>query len=247
MSQTIEHEQTLIEHLADLRGVLIKSGIFIIIGMLICWGFSDKLMDIVRDPIQPFLPTGGLIFTGVMDKFIAHIKLAALGGVILSCPFWLYQIWTFIAPGLYQKERRYAIYFIFFGTFLFMLGVCFVYFLVYPMAFNFLMHFGGTTDKPMISIDEYLSFFTTTTLMFGLTFELPLVIVILAMIGIVDSKFLKTKRRYAIVILGLIAAIMTPPDVLSMLMMMVPMLLLYETSVWLVVLVERKRVEEQEV
>lgn len=234
--------QSLIEHLEELRKRLIRAFLAVFVGMGIAWSQTDHIMDWIRQPIAPYLPEGGLIFTGVMDKFMAHIKVAALSGVILSCPFWIYQLWKFVAPGLYKHERRYAMSFIAFGSILFLSGVAFVYFLVYPAAFHFLMTFGGGTDKPMISIAEYLSFFTMTTMMFGLAFELPLILTLMAMLGVIDSAFLKAKRRYAVVLLAVISAILTPPDLISMLMMLVPMVCLYESAIWIVhFFVERPR------
>jgi sec-independent protein translocase protein TatC len=203
-------------------------------GFLACWGFSEGLFDIIRLPIQPHLEVGGLVFTGVMDKFLAHLKVSFLGGIILTSPLWIYQIWRFIAPGLYKEEKRYGVVFILSGTLLFLAGVAFVYFVVYPMAFEFLMGFGGETDKPMITISEYLSFFTTTTLVFGLAFEMPLILTILGIMGIIDADFLAGFRRYAIVLLAALSAIFTPPDVISMGLMMIPMVGLYELSIILV-------------
>lgn len=126
------------------------------------------------------------------------------------------------------------------GTLLFLTGVSFVYFVVYPMAFKFLMTFGGETDAPMITIGEYLSFFITTTLVFGVAFEMPVILAILGMMGLVSGEFLATYRRYAYVLLAAMSAIFTPPDVLSMLFMMAPMILLYELSVLLVKLLAQK-------
>lgn len=229
-----EAPQSLIEHLEELRIRLIRAFLAVFTGMGIAWSQTDRIMDFIRRPIMPYLPQGGLIFTGVMDKFMAHIKVAAMAGITMSCPFWIYQLWKFIAPGLYKHERRYAVFFIVFGSVLFLTGVGFVYFFVYPAAFQFLMTFGGSTDKPMISIAEYLSFFVTTTMMFGFAFELPLILTILAMLGIIDAAFLKAKRRYAIVVLAAVAAILTPPDFISMIMMLVPLVLLYESSIWII-------------
>lgn len=228
--------QTLVDHLTELRIRLIKSAYAIVAGFGVCWFFSEKLFDIIRRPIQPYLENshGGLIYTAPMDKFVAHLKVSFLAAVIVSAPFWLYQVWKFIAPGLYAKEKKYATGFIFFGTLLFSIGVCFVYFFVFPMAFHFLMTFGGGTDQAMITIDAYLSFFTTTTLVFGLAFEMPLILLILGMMGVVNYQFLSSKRRYAIVILAAVSAVITPPDALSMIMMLIPLCLLYELSIWLV-------------
>jgi len=238
---SLEAEQSLTDHLSELRKRLIYAILAVAIGMGVSWIFSEEIMSFVRRPILPYLPEGGLIFTGVMDKFMAHVKVALVGGVILSCPIWLMQIWKFVSPGLYESERKYAGAFIGVGSLLFLTGISFVYFFVYPMAFDFLMSFGGPGDKPMISISEYLSFFTTTTLLFGLAFELPLVLVIMALVGLIDAQFLKKNRRYAIVVLALASALLTPPDIISMTMMMIPLLFLYESAIWAIVFLVKKR------
>lgn len=228
-------DMSLVEHLTELRYRLVKALQGIVIGSGIGIYYADHLMAIIRKPILPFLgPGGGLVFTGVMDKFMTHLKVGALSGVMLTCPYWLYHLWQFISPGLYKNERRYALGFIFSGTVLFALGVSFVYFFVYPVAFEYLLGFGGDVDKPMITINEYLGFFVMMTLLFGLSFELPLVLVVLALLGIIDATFLREQRRYAIVILAVVAAILTPPDVISMAMMLVPLYLLYEISIWVI-------------
>ena len=232
MSQ--EPAATLIDHLEELRKRIILASIGIFVGLGIAWSQTDRIMDWIRLPIAPYLPQGGLIFTGVMDKFMSHIKVAMLASFIISCPWWMYQIWKFISPGLYKHERRYAAFFIIFGSLLFLGGVAFVYFLVYPAAFQFLMTFGGSTDKPMISINEYLSFFLSTTVMFGAAFELPLILTVLALLGVIDAEFLRKKRRYAIVLLAVVSAIITPPDLISMLMMLVPLIALYETGILII-------------
>lgn len=241
-----EKRQHLTEHLVELRVRLIRVVWIILLGTIVCWYFSEDLFQVIRAPIAPYLSASGLVYTAPMDKFMAFIKIAFLGGVILTAPIWLFQVWGFIAPGLYNKEKKYAVGFVFSGCFLMILGTLFSYFIVFPMAFKFLMTFGGETDKPMITIDHYLSFVTTTTLGFGMAFELPLVLVILGMMGIVSQQFLREKRRYAIVALAALSAVITPPDLLSMLLMLVPMTLLYEISILLVGFFEKKRKQQEE-
>ena len=224
----------LIHHLYELRIVLIKSFLIIFLGSLACWYFSDFLFSLIRNPISEHLRTKGLIYTGITDKFLAHMKIALLGGIISTCPLWLFQVWKFISPGLYKTERKLTLFFVGFGTSLFLSGILFAYFVIYPLAFNFLLNFGDGTDIPMITINKYLSFFATTTLMFGIAFELPLILVILNILGVVDTKSLTKYRGYAYVILATLSAFITPPDVVSMMLFMLPMALLYEISIALV-------------
>lgn len=237
-------EQSLIDHLIDLKKCTIRTIWILLLGFASCIYFSEIIFDFIRQPILPYLgEVGGLVFTAPIDKFMAHIKVSFLAGAILTCPLWLYQIWLFIAPGLYQNEKKLAIGFIFAGTVLFGLGVLFVFKVVYPMAFKYLLTFGGTVDKPMITISEYLGFFITTTLMFGLAFELPLILVVLAMLGVLDDKILRAKRRMAIFLLAVLSAVITPPDAVSMLSMLAPMILLYEISILVVQQIVKKRVQ----
>jgi sec-independent protein translocase protein TatC len=237
-----EGQFTLIEHLTELRYRLVKALQGLFVGMGLCLYFSEELLTVIRRPILPFLgANGGLIFTGVMDKFMAHIKVGALAGLILTCPYWLYHVWKFVSPGLYKNERKYAVIFIVAGTLLFLMGVAFVYFLVFPAAFEYLFSIGGTTDKPMITIDDYLGFFALMTVLFGVAFEMPLILILLAMIGVFDAEFLKKNRRIAIVAMAVVAAVLSPPDALSMVAMWIPLLIFYESSIWIIHFFVRKR------
>lgn len=229
-------EQTLVDHLRELRKRLLYSILGIIVCAGACWFFKELLFDVIRKPIEPFLSTEqkGLIYTGLMENFIAYVKISLLGGVVLSCPFWLYQLWCFLSPALYKNEKRYGVGFILSGTTLFLGGVSFVYFMVYPLAFDFLLSFGQGQDTALITINEYLSFFLTTTFLFGLAFEIPLVLTLLGMLGIVSADFLAENRRYAYLLLSFTSALMTPPDPLSMLMMAFPMVFLYEISILMI-------------
>lgn len=236
-----DSNNTLIGHLVELRVRLVNCLWAVLVGFVVSYNFTDKIMDVIRQPIAGYLQGGGLIFTAPMDKFMAHLKLAVFGGLVLVFPFVVYQLWKFIAPGLYEKEKKYAAGFVLSGTLMFFVGVLFTYFVVFPMAFKFLMSFGGETDKPMISITEYLSFFIITSLAFGAAFELPVVIVILGMMGVVSQQFLREKRRYAIMLMAILCAVITPPDLLSMVLMLAPMWLLYEIAVILVGFFQKKQ------
>ncbi|MFZ3230146.1 MAG: twin-arginine translocase subunit TatC [Pseudobdellovibrio sp.] len=238
-------EMSLVEHIGDLRFRLTRAALGVFIGTCFSWGFSDKLFDIIRQPILPYLPMGGLIYTAPIDKFMAHIKISFTAGILLSAPFWLYHLWKFISPALYKNERNFAMGFIFFGTFQFALGLAFTYFIVFPMAFKFLMTFGGDVDKPMITIEHYLGFFTQTAVIFGLAFEMPVIITFLGLVGAVSQKFLKEKRRYAIVAIAAASAILAPPDALSMILLLVPMWLLYEISILTVGFFERRKAAQE--
>lgn len=234
-------EQSLIEHLIDLKRSVVRILFIIVGGFVVSIYFSEHIFNFIREPILPYLDSGGLVFTAPIDKFMAHMQVSLLASAIITAPLWLYQVWLFIAPGLYNTEQKIGRYFIFFGTILFLLGVAFVYKIVYPMAFKYLLTFGGGIDKPMITISEYLSFFITTTLLFGCSFELPLILVVLGMLGIIDDKVLREKRRVAIMVLAVFSAIITPPDAISMLAMLIPLLILYEISIILVKRLGRPR------
>ena len=244
ISGSADRNMSLIEHLGELRSRLTKSAYGIFAGMLATWGFSERIFNVLREPIAPYLATGGLVFTAPMDKFMAHIKIAFVVGLLLSAPIWLYQLWGFISPALYRKEKKVAAGFVFFGTLQFSMGLAFAYYVVLPMAFKFLMNFGGDIDKPMITIDNYLGFLTHTAVVFALCFQMPVVISFLGMIGLVSQKFLKEKRRYAIMGISVVAAIAAPPDALSMLLLLFPMWLLYEISIVIVGFFERNKKAE---
>jgi sec-independent protein translocase protein TatC len=180
------------------------------------------------------MPSGGsLIFTSVSEAFFTYMKVAFIAGLILTSPFILYQIWAFVAPGLYQKEKRYAIPFILGGSFFFAMGILFGYFVAMPTVFRFLLGYATDFIKPMPSMKEYLSFSIKFLLIFGLVFEFPVVLVLLAKIGVINAKMLARQRKYAILLIFIFAAVMTPPDIISQVLMALPLIGLYELSILL--------------
>ena len=225
--------ESLTEHLKELRNRLIKSFLAIGVGCVICWFFAGWILDIISHPINPYLEgTGGkLIFTSPLEKFLSYIKVSLFAGVFLSCPYWLFQIWKFIAPGLYQEERKWSRLFVSIGSILFFSGGAFVYFVVYPLAFKFLMEFGGSGQTPFISLKEYLAFFTRTAFIFALVFELPLIIIFLMKLKLITAETLIQARPYMFIGIAVLSAVITPPDIVSMLLMMAPLYLLFEISI----------------
>ena len=235
-----EENMTLTDHLTELRKRIVNSLLALLVFTAAAYNYSKEIFDFVRIPIQKYLPGGGLVYTAPMDKFMAHFKISIVFGIIASCPFWLYQLWKFVAPGLYKNEQKYMTSFITLGSVLFISGVAFSYYVALPMTFDFLFSFGGDQDKPMITIDHYMDFVSQFALMFGVSFELPLILTLLGMAGVVSQKFLIEKGRYAVMILAFIAALITPPDIMSMSIMLIPLIALYYLGVLMVGFVQKK-------
>ena len=227
-------KQSLLRHLEDLRKVFIKSFIFIGGGVVVCYFFNNIILDFLQIPIAPFLKetSGKLIFTHPAESFLTHLKVAFWAGFIISAPFWLQQVWGFIVPGLYKKEKKAFSVFLTLAVFLFLAGVAFIYFIIYPLAFQFLLQFGE--QAAYISMQSYISFLISTSLGCGLIFQMPLIFVVLARLGVMKAKILRKYRKHAIVGLALVTAFITPPDVLSLLIMGLPVYGLYELSIILV-------------
>jgi len=230
-----EKKLPLTAHLQELRKRLILSFIAVGIGFFVCYALKEYLFNILSSPlINKVMPSGGsLIFTSVSEAFFTYMKVAFIAGLILTSPFILYQIWAFVAPGLYQKEKRYAIPFILGGSFFFALGILFGYFVAMPTVFKFLLGYATDFIKPLPSMKEYLSFTIKFLLVFGLVFEFPVVLVLLAKIGVIDAKMMARQRKYAILLIFIFAAVMTPPDIISQVIMALPLIGLYELSILL--------------
>ena len=219
-------------HLEELRKRLITCFIAIGIGFVAAYGFKEKLFQALMHPLVSVMKTGEtLIFTGLPEAFFTYLKVAFLAGIILASPVIIYQFWIFVAPGLYEKERRLLIPIVFLSTLFFVGGALFGYFVVFPFGFKFFLGFATDVIKPFPSMREYLSFSSKLLLAFGLVFELPLIVTFLARLGIVNVPFLKKNRKYAILLFFVGAAIITPPDVVTQIMMALPLMVLYEISI----------------
>jgi len=219
-------------HLEELRKRLIICFSAVGVGFAICYFFSKKLFDILMHPLLVAMPPDEkLIYTGLPEAFFTYLKVAFLAGVLLAVPVIIYQLWMFIAPGLYDKEKRLVVPIVFLSSVFFLGGALFGYFVVFPFGFKFFMGFASDAIKPLPSMREYLSFSTKLLFAFGVVFELPLFITFLAKLGIVDVPFLKAKRKYAILLFFVFASILTPPDVVTQILMAGPLILLYEVSI----------------
>lgn len=238
-----------LEHLAELRRRILWSLFVVLILFIPAYAFSKPIFNFLMDPIRVNLPEGSsLIFTMPAEGFMTYLKVSFFAALVAAVPFVLYQAWKFVAPGLYKHEKQIVIPFILFGTLFFLFGDAFCYYVAAPRAFNFLLkEYSSDYVKAFPSISEALSFFMAILLGFGVIFEFPLVIFVLARIGIVDSKWLRKQRKYAILISSVLAALLTPtPDVLSMMMMFVPILIFYELGILVAWIFGKKNSPDEE-
>lgn len=233
------------EHLEELRRRLLISAAAVAVGFLISYFFSKQLFEILMKPLIISLPPKStLIFTSLPEAFFTYLKVSLLSGIFLTSPIVLYEIWAFISPGLYKHEKRYVIPFVFFSSIFFIGGALFGYFVVFPFGFKFFLGFATEYIRPMPTIKEYFGFCAKLLFAFGVIFELPLFVLFLSKIGIVNYRMLRKQRKYAILLVFVTSAILTPPDVMTQLMMAGPLLALYEISIWVAKIFGRERVAE---
>ena len=221
------------DHFTQLRQCLIKSLLAIALTFVVCWFFSPHIMNIIRQPVKPFLKNtgGGLIFTAPLDQFLAHLQVSLTAALFLSSPYWLIQVWRFVAPGLYLKERKWFLRVWFLGFLLFCLGALFAVWVVFPLVFRLMTPFGGGPDQAFITLKNYLSFFNRSVLIFGLIFQMPLVLLTLCQTGVLSPLILRKYRKQAVVVLAVLSALITPPDLLSQILLLAPLVGLYELSI----------------
>ena len=217
---------SLMEHLEELRKRIVHSAIYLIIGFFVAWAFHDRIVEMFQEPLIHIGKS--LVFTHPMDALNLYLQASLLAGAIMASPFILYEVWLFIAPGLYQKEQKFVIPFMAATVGLFLSGAAFGYFWVLPAAIKILVVDFGANFTPMVTIEDYTGFFLSVILGLGISFEMPVLIFFLAMFGIVSPKFLWKNIRYAILAVFIVAAIITPsPDPWTMCIYAIPMLALY--------------------
>ena len=234
-------------HLVELRRRLIHSCIAVAVGFGVCYYFSKPIFKFMMLPLLQALPEGErLIYTGLPEAFFTYLKVGFWGGVVVSLPVIFYQIWEFVTPGLFRHEKSYLLPFLVFSTLLFLTGGFFGYFVVFPFGFQFFLGFSDGTIRALPSVGLYFSLALKLLFGFGLIFELPLVMVFMAKMGLVNAPMLAQGRKYALMIIFVVAAILTPPDVISQVLMAAPLMVLYEISIILVRLIRPSKAKEPE-
>lgn len=232
---------SLLEHLEELRKRLLWSIIGLALAFAPCWIWVREIFDFLQRPLQQIRPGEKLVFLGLADPFLLYFKVAALAALFLAAPFLLYQLWGFVAPGLYRKEKLYLAPFLLFGTLFFLGGGAFAYYVAFPMAADFLLKMGEGFEM-QLTVERYFSFLMTMILGLGMMFELPIVILVLSALGVVTPGFLLRHFRWAVLIIFVVAAIITPtPDVVNLCIFAVPALLLYLLGVAAAFVVTRKK------
>ena len=228
-------EMTLVGHLGELRRRIVVSVIAVVAGTLAAYFYIDELMRFVT------APAGKLYFMSPAEGFFAYLKLAVFAGFMLALPVVLWQVWAFVAPALTSGEKKWAFIMVPGAVLLFSTGVAFAYLLVWPAAVKFFLGFGSESLQPMLSLGQYLSFLFSFILPFGIIFNLPLALLVLAKMGIISSNFLAKQRRMMILVAFIVGGIITPtPDIFTQTMMAIPIILLYEASIWAVKILLRK-------
>jgi len=237
----------LMDHLSELRGRLVRCCLAVMVGFIACWAVVDPIFDALVAPLLSVLPDGShAIYTTLPEGFFTRMHIAFVAGVFVSSPAIFYQVWAFIAPGLYEEEKRSIIPVAVMSAFFFISGGAFCYFVVFPNAFAFFMSYATDTIVAMPKISDYLSFVLKLILAFGLVFEMPLFAFFLARMGIITAELMRRVRRYAILAIFIVAAILSPPDVVSQLLMAAPMLVLYEVSIFVAAGFGKKPAKEED-
>lgn len=241
-NQTKESAAPITEHLAELRKRLVICFAAVGIGFIVSYNFSSQLFTILTLPLFDVLPDkNSMIFTGLTEGFFTYLKISLIAGTMLAMPVIFYQVWAFISPGLYAHEKKYILPFTVLSVVFFAGGVLFGYFVIFPFAFRFFLSFNTENITALPAMKEYLSFSIKLLLSFGVAFELPIFIVFLNKLGLITLEMLTKNRKYVIIGVFVVSAILTPPDVLTQILMAIPLMLLYEIGIMGVRLFGKKR------
>lgn len=237
----ILREMSFLEHLDELRGVLIHSLVGYLLAVIGCWFFSGQIIDLLVED----LTVEQLIFYAPAEAFMARVKISLALGLLIAYPFILFRVWSFVSPALFDRERKKVWPFIIGASALFYTGVVFAYLILIPIALRFLIGFGTENLTPMISVTAYFAFIARLCLVFGIVFQLPIIVFVLSLMGVVTPEFLLRQWRYAVLIIFAGAAILTPPDPASQVLMALPIVLLYIGSVLVAKVTVRKKEERR--
>jgi sec-independent protein translocase protein TatC len=251
-----ENESGFVSHLTELRKRLINSFIFLIIFFIGCYFFAEHLYGFLVEPYAKAVKNDGLerrlIFTALQETFLTYLKVSFFTAFFVTCPYILMQIWKFIAPGLYKHEKIAILPYLILTPVLFFIGGMLVYYLIMPLAIKFFLSFESTglsTNLPIqleAKVNEYLSLIMKLIFAFGISFQLPVVLSLLARVGLIDSEFLKQRRKYVVVIIFAAAALLTPPDPITQIGLAIPLLILYELSIFSVKFIEKKNLKDSD-
>ncbi len=236
------------DHLEELRSRLMKCLAVFFVGFVVFYFFADPILEVLRKPLFNAMPPENrkLYFTSLFENFMTHLKVGGYAALFFLSPYYFYQLWAFIAPGLYPKERKLVLPFVIATTVFFLGGASFAYFILFPVGFKYFVTYGAPTDIPLLTIDSYYSTCLKLLLLFGLAFELPVVICSLGFLGVIDATFLREHRRTAILGITVLAALFAPPDAMSMLILGAPLILMYEGAIWVVHMIGSKRKAAQQ-
>ncbi len=231
---------TLVEHLEELRSTIIRVGLILFVSFFVAYGLGEYIAEFLLTPLRGALgakASGQIVYLGLLDKVLAQLQVAFWTSILLSSPLWFWQVWRFIRPGLYTHEARAVAPFLVVGFFLFWSGVAFGYYLVFPVTFEMLMAFGVGEVQAMISLRDYLVLASKVLVFLGVIFQLPNAMIVLGFMGVVTKQSLRKWRRYVYVAFGAVAATITPPDIMTMSALWLPLVVLYEFGIWAVALI----------
>ena len=235
---------SLMQHLEELRKRVVRAGLAWFVAFMVCYTYAEEMYLLISQPLRDALPAGTkLVFLTATEPFFAYLKIGAFAGLLVALPVIFWQLWGFIAPGLYAHEKRYVIPFVILSSGCFIAGTAFGFIVAFPLMFGFLVQAGtaGGEVVPMLSMGSYLSLAGQMLLAFGITFELPIVIFFLARMGVVGYPLLARNRKYALLICFILGAIFSPPDVVSQTVLAVPMYILFEVGIWLAYFFGKKK------